>query len=157
MFTARIRHYFNAPIEKVFECVSDHEGYSRFTGVAKSRLLRPGDKDRNGLGAVREVVGFPVRFLEEITVFEPPTRMEYRVMECHLSLLGNTVLVRLHLDHHLGRMNLVPQRGGTEVEWISRGETWAPLIGNRLDGITKKKAETAFLDLLKDMDRSLGG
>ena len=77
----RVERRLDAPPEAVFEVVADHARYDRFDGVRRSELHRQGDPSPNGLGAVRWVWLGPLRFEEEITAFEPPTRMDYLIRD----------------------------------------------------------------------------
>ena len=46
----------------------------------RARVVRPGATERNGLGAQREVVAGPVRFLEDVTRFDRPSGYDYRIV-----------------------------------------------------------------------------
>lgn len=70
------------PVARVWEVVADHEGMSRWAPGMKASLLRPGDTERNGVGAQRRLQPLPLMtpFVEEITAFEPERRMAYRAV-----------------------------------------------------------------------------
>ena len=55
METIEVRVDIQAPIQKVWDRFSDHEGYVHFRGVSEARLLEPGARERNGVGAVRKI------------------------------------------------------------------------------------------------------
>src|SRR4051812_10895153 len=97
-----------APIEAVFELLTDHASYTRFRGFTKAELLREGTPDRNGVGALRLLVAGPLRFTEAITVFERPTRMDYLIRK-----------VNLPLEHDGGSITLLQDGAGTRVHWTS--------------------------------------
>ncbi len=121
MINIEVTQHINAPREKVWEILSDHEGYIAFKGVSLAKLLKPGDKERNGLGAVREVKLLGVTFIEDIVTFEPPQLLEYHVKECSMPI-----------KHEIGRVELKSKNNGTEIYWISRAEPLLPVIGGLL-------------------------
>ena len=73
LFTRRIE----APLETVWEVMTDHHLYSRWTPARKVTLDKEGSPDRNGLGAVRVFHAGPFKTKEQITEWEPLTRMAY--------------------------------------------------------------------------------
>lgn len=114
----RLNVYIHAPIEDVFDALTDHEGYASYPGVGSAKLLTPGDTERNGLGARREIRALGARFVEDITRFERPTRMDYLIRECSLPI------------RHLGGSMTFTRRGeGTEVDWKSSVEPALPVGG----------------------------
>ncbi len=71
----------NAPIQTVFDVLTDHEGYGAFLpGPGRAELEKPGTTDRNGVGAIRRiiVVGPPIR--EEIYRYDTPTHFSYGII-----------------------------------------------------------------------------
>ena len=124
MVNIDVTQYINAPREKVWEILSDHEGYTAFKGVSMAKLLKPGGKEKNGLGAVREVKVFGVTFIEDIVGFDPPSCLEYHVSKCSIPM-----------NHKLGRVEFTPRGEGTEVHWVSQTETVQPIIGGLLGKI----------------------
>jgi hypothetical protein len=70
----------NAPIDVVFDVLTDHRGYARISPLRKSLLEREGDPAPNGVGAIRALyaVGPPLR--EEVTEYVAPTRFAYRLL-----------------------------------------------------------------------------
>ena len=81
MATVNVERTIPAPIEAVFDVISDHAGYSRFPGIQSSELVREGEAEPNGLGALRRIRSRPLRFEEEITRFERPSRMDYLIVD----------------------------------------------------------------------------
>src|SRR5258705_8849583 len=72
------QHVAAAP-EKVFAFYTDHVGWERWAGVKEVVLRQTGDPPPNGLGAIRVIRARGMAFEEEITAFEPPRRMGYRL------------------------------------------------------------------------------
>jgi uncharacterized protein YndB with AHSA1/START domain len=130
--------YIHAPVERVFDAVSDHEGFLRSEDGTRTTLLRPGTTERNGLGALREVrVGRRVRYVEEITAFARPTSFSYQIIES-----------RPPLKHHGSQMRFTPRGEGTEIDWTGRFELTVPLVGRALGPITRRMLTAAFTELL---------
>jgi uncharacterized protein YndB with AHSA1/START domain len=77
----------NAPIEKVFEMLTDHANYKQFRGIDDSELIREGNSETNGLGAQRRIKAGPVTFFEDVVAFERPTLFEYRIVKMTPPLL----------------------------------------------------------------------
>src|SRR5688572_22078815 len=103
--SVRVQRRLDAPPEAVFEVLADHARYDRFDGIRRAELVRPGERDRNGHGAVRWVWLGPLRFEEEITAFEQPTVLDYRIREVR----------GLPFRHKGGSIRLTPVDGGTDV------------------------------------------
>ena len=131
-----------APIEEVFELLTDHAGYTRFRGFTKAELVREGTPDPNGLGALRRLVVGPLRFTEEITAFERPTRMDYLIRE-----------VNLPLEHDGGSIKLVQDGAGTRVHWTSVFTMPVPVVGSATAAGLAVAIRRGFIRLLDDIDR----
>lgn len=144
MKTITVRRTIPAPINDVFALLSDHAGYSAFEGIKDARLLEQGKNDPNGLGAVRRIDLGAVWFEEEITAFDPPRRMDYRILRS-----------RPPIEHELGSIRLEETGEGTEVIWTSTFRIRIPLIGNLITGPAAGAGEKAFAGMLKAIDKRL--
>jgi hypothetical protein len=132
-----VRFRIGAPLETVFDAVSDHE---RFLSNARTHttIARAGEPDRNGRGCLREVRAKPLlRFVEEITAWERPTSFDYMVRECTLPL-----------RHHGGRLTFTREDGGTLIDWTTRFEVPVPIVGGMLAAVAKRILARAFDDFL---------
>jgi uncharacterized protein YndB with AHSA1/START domain len=140
--TVRVEKTIAAPIERVFELISDHAGYSRFPGIQHSELLREGDEERNGVGAVRRVHSRPLRFEEEVTRFERPSRMDYLIREVNAPI------------RHLGGSMVLEERGsGTHVVWTSSFEYTLRRGGGLLDAVAVPVVSRGFRRVLDEVER----
>src|SRR5438067_11965988 len=80
MHEVRVHVHIEAPVEQVFDAVSDHESFLRSEGGVGARVVRAGEPERNGLGCLREVrAGRRVRYVGEITAWERPLAFEYMI------------------------------------------------------------------------------
>jgi hypothetical protein len=139
-----VKAYIHAPIERVWNVFSDHEGYSSLKGVQYAKLLKEGAKERNGVGAVREVHGMGVEFIEDIVTYEPPRLLEYKVVQCSKPI-----------DHEIGRVELIPRGEGTEIHWVSSFRLKIPLIGKWLGERTRLSSRDWFYNCVLDMKDKL--
>jgi hypothetical protein len=134
----RVQVHFVAPIERVFDLVSDHETFLRSTDGTSTRIMRDGLPERNGLGCLREVrAGRRARYVEEITSWQRPSSFEYMIRETSLPL-----------RHAGSRLAFVSQGDGTDVEWTSRFEITVPLLGGLLGKRAARLFTKAFTELL---------
>lgn len=80
MQTVTMSQEFNAPVEEIFNYLSDHENFGILLKANIKRIKdAPGD-NVNGLGSVRSIGVGPLTILEEtIVTFEPNTLLEYQI------------------------------------------------------------------------------
>ena len=124
MPTIEVEETVGVARDALFAILTDHEGYGRFPGVAKSELLRAGEGERNGLGALRRVhLGGPIVLDEEIVAFDAPCTYEYLIRRSR----------PLPIRHRLGRVELASlDANRTKVRWVSTFEFPIPLIGKAI-------------------------
>jgi uncharacterized protein YndB with AHSA1/START domain len=144
MKTITVTRVIPAPIEKVFDVLSDHANYKSFPGVKDSRLLKEGKPDRNGLGAVRRIETPGVWFEETITAYERPRRFDYLITAC-----------KLPLEHEGGSLRFETIGGGTLVTWTSTLRLKVPVIGGLLTRLAAGKLGAAFGSMLKQTEQRL--
>jgi uncharacterized protein YndB with AHSA1/START domain len=144
MKTITVTRVIQAPIEKVFDVLSDHANYKSFPGVKDSRLLKEGKPDRNGLGAVRRIETPGVWFEETITAYERPRRFDYLITAC-----------KLPLEHEGGSLRFETIGGGTLVTWTSTLRLKVPVIGGLLTRLAAGKLGAAFGSMLKQTEQRL--
>ena len=146
MRTIHIKRQLNAPIERVFELLSDHAGYTRFPGVRAAQLTRMGREERNGVGAVREITLGGAWFEEEITAFARPHRLGYRILRS-----------RPPIEHPGGLITLSANAQGCMAEWTSTFRITVPLIGGLLTRIAAKQMSRGFAAVLKQAEQIAQG
>lgn len=145
MIRIRVSKTLNAPIDKVFDILSDHAGYSRFRGVDESTLLRPGRSEQNGIGAQRQIRIGRTRVIEHIVGYRRPDLLEYKITEMKP--------VRL-VEHKIGRVQLSGRDDGrTDVLWTSEGRVSIPLLGWLLGPGIAAQFERGFHGMLNDIER----
>jgi uncharacterized protein YndB with AHSA1/START domain len=144
MRTVNVETTIPAPIEAVFDLVTDHANYSRFRSIQHSELLRPGELEPNGVGALRRIHSRPLRFEEEITAFERPTRMDYLIRK-----------VNAPLNHQGGSMVLEQRDGATHITWTSTFEFTPRVIGGLVTRVAAPLVSFSFRSVLRDVERLL--
>jgi uncharacterized protein YndB with AHSA1/START domain len=112
-----IRARIPAPRQAVWDLVSDHRALVDWAGAQEVVLRQQGDPPPNGLGAVRVVRARGVAIEEEITAFEPPRRLAYRIA------------AGLPLRDHSAEILLEPAADGTELVWRARFRPLVPGTG----------------------------
>ncbi len=144
MQTITVTRTIKAPIDKVFELLSDHANYKSFGGLKDSRLVREGKTEKNGVGAVRLIDAGAAWFEEEITAFERPTRMDYVIRRS-----------RPPIEHKGGSVRLKETAAGTEVVWTSTLRFKIPVIGDFLTKVLAAQVGKSFGGMLKSIERKL--
>lgn len=103
--------------ERAWEILSDHEGMSAWSGFRQVTLERPGERERNGRGAERRLLGPGGAIVEQVTGFEAPRLLRYRV------IAGSPFVC------HQGEVRLEPAGAETEITWDVRFRPRVPGTG----------------------------
>ncbi|XOV78129.1 MAG: SRPBCC family protein [Aestuariibacter sp.] len=143
MYTIHVEKTLDMPIEKAFEAITDHQNYSLYVGIKEANLLRSGDNEKNGTGAIRQIKAGGMTLQEEITEFQKPTRMAYRIISAK----------PVGMIHPVGTINLSPVGDKTKVVWHSEFGFRFPVIGQWLDNWFGPKFSKAFSVLLRGMEK----
>jgi len=144
MRTVHVSRTIPAPPEPVFDLLTDHAGYDRFRGVTSSELLREGEPGPNGLGALRRVRAWPLRFDEEITVFDRPSRLDYRIVD-----------INAPYEHQDASMRFRPVDGGTEVVWTTTFRVPTRVAGGLQERVWSLALHRSLRRVLEDAGRML--
>jgi len=133
-----------APPDEVFDLLADHANYDRFRAIHASELITQGDPAPNGVGALRRIKVRPLVFEEEITVYEPPTRLDYLIVKLNIPF-----------QHHGGSITLTADGYGTHVDWRSSYTVPTPLIGGPEELVWQPVLSRGFRRVLEDVERML--
>ena len=142
MQTILIEKILDAKIDDVFAYLADHESYGSFKGIDECTLVKYGDDEKNGVGARRRLKIGAMRLDEDITAFEAPTLMEYRISKSF----------PLPIDHKLGQIKLTAQGDKTLVEWTSTFSVAWPLVGGFLAKKSRDQFAAGFSSLLRQIE-----
>ena len=138
------RALINAPIDTVFDVLTDHRKYVEFTPLRSATLEQEGDPAPNGVGAIRvlRLAGPPIR--EQVTEYVHPNRFVYKLLS------GAPV------RDHVGTVDLVQEAGGTRINYHVESyptvpRLLAPVVANVLrlsvlqlfNGVKKRSEQLA--------------
>ncbi len=137
MASVHVERDFSAPVERVFEYLSEHENLGVLFAPARVERLRHGDTERNGVGSIRRLsFGGLIPFEETITAVVPNERIEYRItrgspMRNHYGVMQFSGLPSggSHLDYRIGLEARVPGLAGVVAATLNRS------IGRGLDQV----------------------
>jgi len=128
-----------APVEAVFEQLTDHEAMSDWPGISRVELVEEG-RPRNGLGAVREINARGFKMQEKVVNWDPPHRLAY------------TICKGLPVDH-LGVVVLTPQGDGTKLTWEITIENPWPLFARALGAALKRTLPGGIAHLKRTVEQ----
>jgi hypothetical protein len=149
MYEVRVQHDFDFARETVFFAMVDHVSFLS-TKKIFCRLLKTGEPDSHGLGALREVRSGMLCFEEHINAFNAPNFYEYRIRR-----LRGPLGIRLPFQHRLGRIELEHFENKTRAVWVSQFHFAIPLIGTWLDRTVGAKIATTFQFFLTRLEQRL--
>ena len=136
---SRERH-IDAPRQRIWAILSDHEGMPDWFPAREVVRRRPGAPEPNGVGAVRVVRTLGLAVEERVTAFKPEERLEYVLTE------------GAPCSEYRGEVVLARGNGGTRVRWSVRlrplvpGTGWilrrivARLLSRGLEGLARRAA-----------------
>ncbi|WP_299244796.1 SRPBCC family protein [uncultured Aquimarina sp.] len=102
----RIERFIHAPIDKVWEVVSDHKGMTSWMPMIKEvDLTKANSQGEWGEGCERNCQFGPDLLEEKIVHWDPPYGYAYMIADMHI------------VKNHLGYFQLTEKIEGTEVIW----------------------------------------
>ncbi len=113
--------------------------------VLRSQLVKAGVPAPNGVGALRRVLSFAGPVTEEITAFDEPGRLEYR-MTSGVPLVTN----------YVGIVELTPDAGGTRITWTIRFDPRPAWLGPGIEALARWSTNRFAVDLATAADRASG-
>ncbi len=145
MRRAETERLFDHPVQEVFRRYTDHVGWSRWAGMGPVILVREGSPDRNGVGAVRAFRAAP-GLHEEVTKFEPPHCLEYRIAQGGFPIAD-----------HRGEVHFDEQGTGTRVHWEATFRSRVPGLGWAMERGIEVVFERILAGLARELDKSATG
>ena len=150
MQVVQAKAHSTAPREAVWQLVADVQGWTRWGAWRAVDLEREGTPPPGGLGAVKALTsnarglnGRRVVSREEITAFEPPSRLGYKLLS------------GLPLRDYNASITLADTPdGGTDITWRSQFEGKLPLTGGLFRRALQKFMEDAAQRLAREAERS---
>ena len=134
----QISQSFNAPVETIFNILTDHEAFGQVINARIKRVVDSQGENKNGVGSVRRINAFPAPAFEETVVtFEPNQLMEYVISK------GSPI------KNHMGRMEFSEEHGQTRLEYAIIFEPKLPFL--LLGSIIKTAIEKSMRDGLQGL------
>ncbi len=144
MQTIHVDLKLNAPAAFVFEQLADHAGYGQFPGVKSAKLLKQGQQEPNGVGAIRQIHTGPFIFEEIIEQYKVPTTLAYRITDSR----------PLPIRHQLGLITIAALNNQQcRTIWHSEFEIAVPLLGRMLGPVFRMRMEQGFTAVLQSIER----
>ncbi len=116
----------SAPVDVVWEVLTNHRGYATWGAVKTATLEAEGEPDVNGVGAVRRLSDGPLVVREKVLEFEPKTRFVY------------TVLSGPPVRDYRATVTLSPMGSSTTVHWTVAFDTKVPFTGPLMKPVVKR-------------------
>ncbi len=123
-----------------WERFTDHRGWVDWAGAKEVVLRQEGDPAPNGLGAIRVLRARGLAVEEEVTAFEPPRRMGYRVV------------AGLPIRDHSGEVQFEPTDTGTRVVWCIRFRPLLPGTGPLARWALRRSLQDILRRLSKELE-----
>ena len=136
----RFQATVQAPRERVFAFLADHQKFARLFGGTCTRI-KDGQGDINGLGSVRRMGPGPLAFEETIVTFVPNTRIEYTVTR------GSPI------KNHLGTVDLSDAGSGTAIDYVIRFEPKIPGTGGAIAALLRTALKANANKALATLER----
>ena len=131
-----------APIEKVFDALTNHRGIADYVAlVRRSTLDREGTPAPNGVGAVRRLEALGPAIVEEIIEYQRPSGYAYKL------IAGAPV------RDHVGRVSLREAGTGTEASWHLQSTPKIPGSDWLLTAVLKKVIGDLFSGAIATAER----
>ena len=138
-----IEQSFNAPVETIFNILTDHESFGNVISTVIKRVVDSSEANKNGVGSVRRISAFPFPSFEETVVtFKPNQLMEYKVSK------GSPI------KNHKGRMEFSEESGITRLYYTIEFDPklFFVLFGTFLKGAIDKPIRKGIKRLAEDYD-----
>lgn len=141
----RFARRIDAPVDVVWDVLTDHARYREWTPVPHSRLVTPGTPERNGLDAVRFLGVGPIGAKERMLVFEPGEHLAY------------TVVSGLPVRDYRADARLSDGGDWTALEYEGRFQPLVPGTGPALSLLVRSVLRTLVSSLVRESERRAEG
>jgi uncharacterized protein YndB with AHSA1/START domain len=145
-WTIDVYRHVDAPVETVWEIISNHRAYPLWTTIRTARLEQEGRPHPDGVGVVRFLGVGPVGAREQVLDFDPPHHLAY------------TILSGPPVRGYRADMDLSPTSdGGTDLRWTGGFDSAPPgtarvcravlerALRSMADGIVKEGARRSAM------------
>ena len=140
--TVIFNQHFDAPIDKVFEFMLDHENFGRIWPGEIRRIKDASQGENpNGLGSIRSIKTGPMTFEETICTCDTNQTIEYFVSR------GGPI------KNHLGRMEFRESNAGTDLHYVIRFDGRIPGTGRIIAGILRSDWSKGIVPIAKELSQ----
>lgn len=122
--------------EQLWDVLADVPRWAEWGPWSSSQLEREGTPPPGGVGAVRLLKRFPLTLREELTAFEPPDRLAYRLLS------------GMPVRDYRAEVSLSQADSGTDLRWRAEFDA-LPGIG----GLLRRQLQSAFEEITADAAR----
>lgn len=140
-YDCRFARRIDAPVDVVWDVLTDHAGYASWTPLPTSRLVTPGGIERNGVGAVRFLGLGPIGTTERVLVAEPNEHLAY------------TVVGGLPVKDYRADARLTDAGGATELVYEGSFAPVLPGTGRVLSVLVRGALASLVSGLAKESER----
>ncbi len=134
----RIIQEFKAPVEEIFNRLTDHETFGRVIGADITRIVDSPEPNPNGKGSVRRITAFPgITFEETVTEFDQNRLMTYVISK------GSPI------KNHTGRLEFSHDQGKTRLDYTIVFDPRLPFFF--LGPLLKKAIEDPIIKGMKQL------
>jgi uncharacterized protein YndB with AHSA1/START domain len=134
-----------APREVVWDVMTDHVRYARWSSANRVVMERTGTPDPDGVGAIRVFETGPMKVREEVVEFETPRRMVYRLVS------------GLPVRDYRSEMLLEDDETTTVLTWMSSFEPRIPLTGALFTRIMRNAVDRFAAGIKTDAEAQAKG
>ena len=129
MAAVHVEHDFSAPVETVFDYLSEHENLAILFSPMRVERVSDGETERNGVGSARKLsLGGIAPFIETVKAVIPNERIEY------------TITKGSPLRHHYGVMafSSTPS-GGSHLDYTITLEAPVPGMASAVAAVLRSR------------------
>ncbi|MEU0540101.1 SRPBCC family protein [Nocardia sp. NPDC005978] len=146
MRTVDVERTLRAPLPDVFDWMTDATNFQRVPMCRRVTLVRPGNTNGHGVGAVRLIVTPLIRLTEEIVEYNPPELVRYRLLKSVPPLRHQEGFIAFKAVPH-----------GTQVRWFSTFEIASPILPGLWTAMFLPVIRTGFHMVLRTAESELRG
>ena len=129
-----------APLQTVFERLTDHEAMRDWPGIGDCTLVEHGSP-RNGVGAVRAVTTKGLTLHERVVRFDPPHGYDYTIIK------GLPV-------RHLGQVRLAEHGDAVRIDWTIEMSSRIPLLAQIVGKLLRRGLPAALSYFKRETERA---